>query len=665
MNKYITPAALLLSLILPGLAAAQPLPPGLERLQTVMRTLDVDSDQALSTDEVQAATQRLLSLDSDGDGALSLEEMGGPAPIRGMIRQQYVLRALDEDGDLSVSADELARASRSLAYLDRDGDWNLSHDELNPPGPPGAPPGGPPPGGPDAGGPDAGGPAPDGPAPGGAAPYGPPPGGPPPGGAAPYGPPPGGAQDGGGPGGAPGDGGPGAANFANMDMMRRMNGYGPEIVGDILPGADDRAFEGYTLVHDGAFGGQNANRIYLTDMNGESVHRWEPERYQPEGSVAYLLENGLLLRTVSSHHWLRGDHYPVGAAGTVQLLDWDSNVVWEYEMDVPGKHVFHHDVDYMPNGNILAIAYTGFSPEEARSMGWDGVFPANAETIWFDKVVELQPNLEDGSTEIVWQWNTWDHFVQDKFPGRANYGDVESAVGKIDVNYLREGYVLFLRGQMHHVNSVDYNPELDQIVLSSAAYGELWFIDHSTTMAEAAGDSGGRYGRGGDLIYRWGNPLTTRSGTLDEATLFWQHDARWITGGLPGAGNLLVYNNGTNRALDGTFDPELGMDFENSYTDLLEVRLPARADGSYDASREPDLVWSWNLDAGEDYFSPFMSGWDRMPNGNTIFVNGHNKQIIEVTPSGERVLDYIVPENGRKYRVYKYSVDYPGLAGRF
>ncbi len=620
MNKYPAAATLSLSLTLAGLAVAQPVPPGMERLQTVFRTLDADDDQALSTDEVQQATQRLSSLDVDNDGALSLEEMGGPAPIRGMIRQQYVIRALDEDGDLSVSADELARAGRSLAYLDRDGDWNLSHEELNPPGPPGPPPGDPP----------ADGPAPNGP--------------------------PAGA--------GPDIGGPGAANFANMDMMRRMNSYESELVGDILPGTDERAFDGYTLVHDGAFSGQNGNRIYLTDMNGETVHRWEPARYQPEGSVAYLLENGLLLRTVSTHHWLHSGNYPVGAAGTIQLLDWDSNVVWEYQMDVPGKHVFHHDVDYMPNGNILAIAYTGFSPEEVRAMGWDGVFPT-AETIWLDKVVELQPNLEDGSTEIVWQWNSWDHLVQDRFPDRANYGDVESALGKIDINYLRQDFVLFIAGQMHHVNSVDYHPELDQILLSSAAYGELWFIDHGTTMAEAAGDSGGRYGRGGDLIYRWGNPFTTRSGTLDDATLFWQHDARWIAEGLPGEGNLLVYNNGTKRSLDGTFDPELGMDFENSYTDLLEMRLPVRADGSYDPGREPELVWSWNADADEDYFSPFMSGWDRMPNGNTIFVNGHNKQIIEVTPEGERVLDYIVPENGRKYRVYKYPRDYPGFAGRF
>ena len=218
MIKYLTAAALLVSLSLPSLAAAQP--PGMERLQTVFRTLDADDDQALSTDEVQAAAERLLSLDSDSDGALSLEEMGGPAPIRGMIRQQLVIRALDEDGDLSVSADELARASRSLAYLDRDGDWNLSGEELNPQGPPGPPPGG-------------------------AGPDGPGPGGPPPGGAA--------------------DGGPGAANFQNISVARRMNEYVSEVVGDILPGSDDRAFEGYTLVHDAAFGGQNANRIYLTE----------------------------------------------------------------------------------------------------------------------------------------------------------------------------------------------------------------------------------------------------------------------------------------------------------------------------------------------------------------------------------------------------------------
>ena len=597
MKPYLVVASLFLVSILSTLASAQP--PDFARLQTVLRTLDVNGDQSLATDEIQQATQRLLALDADGDGALSLEEMGGPAPIRGMIRQQYVVRALDEDGDLSISAEELSNATASLGRLDHDGDWILSREELDLPDPDG-----------------------------------------------------------------PTAGGPPAAPPGGMSLMRRMNAYPSEITGDILPGSDSRAFDGYMLVHDAAFSWHNANRIYLVDGDGETVHEWESAPYQPEGSVAYLLENGLLLRTASSYDWIHSEEYPVGAAGTVQLLDWDSNVVWEYEMDVPGKHVIHHDVDYMPNGNILAIAYTAFSLEEARAMGWDAEYPQDVDTIWLDKIVELRPDLDDGSTELVWQWNSWDHLVQDAFPDRANFGDVESAIGKIDINYLRDGYTLFNRGQLHHVNSVDYNPQLDQIVLSSATYGELWFIDHSTTMTEAAGDSGGRYGRGGDLIYRWGNPLPTKSGSLDDATLYWQHDVHWISDGLPGAGNIAIYNNGTKRNLQGRHDPELFMDFQNSYTELLEVRFERDGIGRYDADSEPEIVWSWNSDAGEDYYSPFMSGYDRLPNGNTIFVNAHNKRIIEVTTEGERVLDYRIPHNGRMYRVYKYPRDYPGFSGR-
>ena len=135
----------------------------------------------------------------------------------------------------------------------------------------------------------------------------------------------------------------------------RMNAWVEEMQGDILPGEDERAFEGYTLIHDSAFGYHNANRIYLIDNNGAVVHEWEPGPWQYDAAVAYLLPNGLLLRTVSKHDWLHMRAYVVGANGTVQLVDWDSNVVWEYEMDVPGKHVPHHDVEYMPNGNTIFV----------------------------------------------------------------------------------------------------------------------------------------------------------------------------------------------------------------------------------------------------------------------------------------------------------------------
>src|SRR5262249_61664741 len=74
-----------------------------------------------------------------------------------------------------------------------------------------------------------------------------------------------------------------------------------------------------------------------------------------------------------------------------------------------------------------------------------------------------------------------------------------------------------------HVNAVAYNPALDQIMLSVPEFGELWVIDHGTTKAEAAGHKGGRYGKGGDLLYRWGNPRAYRAGTVRDQKLFSQH----------------------------------------------------------------------------------------------------------------------------------------------
>ena len=95
-----------------------------------------------------------------------------------------------------------------------------------------------------------------------------------------------------------------------------------------------------------------------------------------------------------------------------------------------------------------------------------------------------------------------------------------------------------------HFNSVDYNPELDQIVVSPREFGELWVIDRSTTIEEAAGRTGGNSGKGGSLLYRWGNPAAYKSGSRADQKLFYQHDPKWIPPGLPGAGNILVFNNG-------------------------------------------------------------------------------------------------------------------------
>ena len=74
----------------------------------------------------------------------------------------------------------------------------------------------------------------------------------------------------------------------------------------------------------------------------------------------------------------------------------------------------------------------------------------------------------------------------------------------MDINYL--GNQPTGVADWMHANAVDYNEDLDQIMISAREFNEVWIIDHSTSTAEAASHSGGMYGKGGDLLYRWGNP---------------------------------------------------------------------------------------------------------------------------------------------------------------
>ncbi len=137
----------------------------------------------------------------------------------------------------------------------------------------------------------------------------------------------------------------------------------------------------------------------------------------------------------------------------------------------------------------------------------------------------------------------WDHLAQDFDTEADNYGVVADHPELIDINYANGPQADWSDG-----NAIDYSPELDQIIVSFRHFSELWVLDHSTTTEEAAGHSGGTIGMGGDILYRWGNPETYGAGDASGQLLFFQHDARWIPPGLPGEGNILVFNNGPRPA---------------------------------------------------------------------------------------------------------------------
>ena len=347
-------------------------------------------------------------------------------------------------------------------------------------------------------------------------------------------------------------------------------------------------------------------------------------------------------------------------------VDPNGNVLQECSQGRP-----HHDFLKMPNGNVMVLSWDVRTAEEAIAAGADPDF-ITADGLRVPNIIEARPTGPAGC-EIVWEWTAWDHLVQDHDSSKANYGVVAEHPELIDLNYRPSELNdprYWIRG-----NGIDYNPELDQVILSPRFFGEVWIIDHSTTISEAAGHRGGRGGRGGDLLYRWGNPRSWRAGTPEDQQLFRPHNSQWITPGLPGAGNILIFNNGSEVT-----------EFERGYSSVEEIVPPV--DGANyrldpDSAYGPaEPVWTY---AG-DFFAPYISGTQRLPNGNTLICDGVHGTILEVTPAGKTVWKYINPLTGDGplhqgepvplemlrgaerpanlvYRAYRYAPDYPGLSG--
>jgi len=394
-------------------------------------------------------------------------------------------------------------------------------------------------------------------------------------------------------------------------------------------------YTGYNL-----FSSLNSNTAYLMDNDGNFLHSWNTD-YRP-GNAMYFLENGLLLHTgnVGNTNFDTG-----GAGGIVQTIDWDGNVTWEYAYSST-THLQHHDVEMLPNGNVLMIAWQYKSRDEAIAAGRDPSLLSDGE-IWPDSVIEVQPTGSN-TGHIVWEWHVWDHLVQDYDSTKSNYGVIADHPELVDLNHAMNG-----GADWNHTNAIDYNKELDQIMLSVHNFSEIWVIDHSTTIFEAAGHSGGNSGKGGDLLYRWGNPQTYGAGTASDQQLFAQHDAEWVAEGSPGDGDMIIFNNGQGRP-------------DGDYSSVVEIAPPLNSDGRYTltagSAYGPDQpLWTYTADPPANFYAQNISGQQRLPNGNTLICDGPSAHFFEVTASGETVWEYTY--TGAVFRVERYAPGYSGFDG--
>lgn len=415
--------------------------------------------------------------------------------------------------------------------------------------------------------------------------------------------------------------------------------FSQQTVGNFLNTPE--SFNGYTL-----FG--NNEITYLIDNCGFKVNEWESD-YDP-GLAMYLLENGNLLRTAK----VNGSFNAGGLGGRFELFDWEGNLLWNWEYKSSDFHA-HHDIAPLQNGNFLAIAWEKHSSSEAQSLG-----RISSGEVWSEKIIEVEM-IGTNQANIVWEWQLWNHLIQNTDASKPNFGNIAEHPELIDINYIDETEEN--EKDWIHLNSIDFNESLDQIVISSRNFSEIWIIDHSTTTAQAASHSGGNSGKGGDILYRFGNPQTYKRGTVSDHKFFKQHDANWIKEGAPNAGKLMVFNN---------------QNLPNSSS--IEIWSPPLNGFNYEISAsEPFPPNSVDFEFSEaGFYSEIMSSAAVLPNGNILICEGKEGHIFEINEELETVWEYINPVNKNGFpaiqggtpqfndlfRCTRYSPDFEGFIGK-
>jgi hypothetical protein len=494
----------------------------------------------------------------------------------------------------------------------------------------------------------------------------------------------------------------------------------------------DKAYNGYTLFCPFA-----STTQYLIDMRGNVVHTWECET--TPGLYGYLMEDGVLLRgsaraaagTADTSGLLSGG----GASSGVQEIAWDGTVLWDWEW-YTADHRRHHDFRKIWN-NILN-EYTYISIEWTR-MDIDDAIALGADDTYADEWADVgRYGTADGwspggivevnaAKQVIWRWNFADHCVQNHDAAKIvdfedaigitrtgpTFGDPEDYPEKLDTNGLSYGDVYHVPVyDWNHCNSLDYNADLDHITINAKHWSEFYVIDHGGTFvanetvpgAKAATDDG-------DFLYRFGNPAAYNQGdpagyhTEGHQQMYASHDIQWIGGAnsawdaseLPGGGNFLIFDNGTwctNMTHSEVLEIDGGWN-GTAYVNPPDAGYIAKHGGSYGGvgaasyNLSNQVEWYYRSRYMNSFAGMFISGNQRLPNGNTLICSGPTGHFFEVTRGDplatppvypEIVWEYINPHNrgvgivttqkdshtnsAMTFRCFRYPADYPGLAGK-
>ncbi len=437
-----------------------------------------------------------------------------------------------------------------------------------------------------------------------------------------------------------------------------------------------RTYTGYTL-----FGTRGTS--YLIDMEGHVIHTWNI------GTNPRFTEAGTLIDAAG------GDP---SHSNTWKELDWNGNIVWQYT-EARSGYWPHHDFEKIYNpkrgdSTFIYIANKDLTSQQCLDAGCD---PANNYTgAQMDVIVEV-----DRKGNVIWEWSFFDHTVQDLYPAKPNYGVIKNSPGRIDINMTGNP----VKSDWLHCNSLDYNQQLDMIVINSVQ-GEFYVIDHGNTFIVNNPDSSKKLAAStaGDFLFRFGDPARYDMGNPPSVLANWTkattghkqiggaHNIQWIRPGLPGAGNFLIFNNSENlfELTPQSYIVEINPYLNASGVNTGKFVNPPSAGYNIVSSPDPNLmkekknvskqiVWMFSSKNNTSFYSTIGSSAQRLPNGNTMVCSMNDGHFFEVAPTDTAIVwEYINPmtRSGIKkvkadnyptfngvFRAYRYTSDHPALTG--
>jgi hypothetical protein len=399
-----------------------------------------------------------------------------------------------------------------------------------------------------------------------------------------------------------------------------------------------RAWSGYTV-----FGTPEQQGAVVLDMNGRLVKRF-PQVAAVPGPMR-ILPGGFMMG---------GDRRrrPHQESHRLVQVDWNGNVVWSFDKgdrvaDEKGVEMWmarqHHDWQregspagyYAPDalplvdrGRTLILAH--------KNVTVPAITDRRLED---DRLMEV-----DWDGRILWDWLASDHVDELGFTDEARKalrGDPNWNEQRKSADWLHINSATYL-GPNRWYDAGDRRFHPDNVIVSSREANIIAIVERAT----------------GAIVWRMGPDYRDTPVLAKLGQIVGQHHPHLIPKGLPGAGNLLVFDNG---GVAGYGPPNAAAPTGRGSVRRINSRVLEIDPVTF------QKVWEYSIGGQESvsFFSHYVSSAQRLPNGNTLVTEGWDGRIFELAPGNEIVWEYVSPYFGndptrtnRIFRAHRVPYDW-------